>query len=145
MKNITDKITELVIKRFNSELNEAEEKELQEWISHISLKRKDSNFPLLYYYAGYFNLKSGLREKASTYFDLAAKQPGDYCFPYRVEEIKILETALTKKQNDSKGYYYLGNLYYYLRQFKKAIPAWEKSIQIDNSFYLAHRKPWFRL
>jgi len=33
MKNTTDRITELVIKRLNSELNEAEEKELQDWIN----------------------------------------------------------------------------------------------------------------
>ena len=36
----------------------------------------------------------------------------DYCFPFRLETVKVLNTALKYNPGDAKAYYYMGNLLY---------------------------------
>jgi tetratricopeptide (TPR) repeat protein len=64
--------------------------------------------------------------------------PTDYCFPFRLESIEVLNTAVQHKFSDTRAYYYLGNLLYDL-QPDEAIRCWEKSRTIDNSFAAVHR------
>lgn len=109
----------------------------------IGMNESQSDFPLLYYYRGFFELKNGLTDVAQKSFALAKNAPTDFCFPFRLEEIEILETAVAQNPNDSKAFYYLGNLYYYLNQKEKAIMNWEKSVETDNHFYLAYRNLGF--
>ncbi|MDD4033718.1 MAG: DUF5107 domain-containing protein, partial [Bacteroidales bacterium] len=93
--------------------------------------------PLLHYYAGYYYLKSGRGSLASGYFKNAAKLKADYCFPFRLEEIEILATALQENSEDANGFYALGNLLYSLNQQDPAIALWRKSTQIKTNFSLA--------
>ncbi|MBW8041881.1 MAG: DUF5107 domain-containing protein [Planctomycetes bacterium] len=103
-------------------------------------------YPMVYYYLGYFyQQKSGSplgdalrRNKGSKYFSLAAKMPSDYCFPYRLESIEVLNSAIEYNPSDARAHYYLGNLLYDL-QPQAAIKHWEKSRQIDNLFAIVHR------
>lgn len=109
----------------------------------IGMNEKQSDFPLLYYYRGFYELKNRNAADAAKSFTLAEDAPPDYCFPFRQEEIEILETAVRQNPNDSKGYYYLGNLYYYLNQKEKAIQKWEQSVKLDDKFYMAYRNLGF--
>jgi tetratricopeptide (TPR) repeat protein len=102
------------------------------------LENKDDQFPMLYYYLGYYWSKLNNKEKARQYFALAQKKPSAYCFPFRDEEVNVLNEALTYNSKDAMAFYYLGNLYYEL-QPEKAIELWEKSQSIDNSFYIVQR------
>jgi tetratricopeptide (TPR) repeat protein len=99
--------------------------------------------PLVYYYDGYYNLKLGNRDVAMQLFKEAAMQPSGYCFPFRLEEIDILNTALQTNLSDSKGFFYLGNLYYYLEQRAKGVKAWEEAIKADPLFAHANRNLGF--
>jgi tetratricopeptide (TPR) repeat protein len=64
--------------------------------------------------------------------------PSDYCYPFRSEEIVILNRAMAMEPNAAKIPYYLGNLYYE-HQPRKAMELWEKSAKLDLKFYIVHR------
>jgi len=98
----------------------------------------EGSYPMKLYYLGYFWLQTGNKEKALEYFKQAAAMPPDYCFPFRLESINILETAIKMVPSDPRAPYYLGNLLYEL-QPEKAIGYWEISRDIDNSFPIVHR------
>ena len=82
--------------------------------------------------------KSGQSEEASKYFRLAAQMPPDYVFPFRLETIKVLESAMRANPADARAPFYLGNLLYD-RQPPTAIKLWEKSAAMDSSFALVYR------
>ena len=83
-------------------------------------------------------MQSGQPGEAARYFHLAAQMPTDYVFPFRLEEVKVLEAAMQANPGDARAPYYLGNLLYD-RQPDVAIKEWEKSAAIDNTFSLVHR------
>jgi tetratricopeptide (TPR) repeat protein len=101
------------------------------------------HFPLAYYYAGYYAFSKGDGQTAQNYWKQAALQPSDYCFPFRLEEIHLLQRVLAENPADARGFFYLGNLLYYLEQKDEGIEAWEKSVQLDDRFGLAHRNLGF--
>jgi tetratricopeptide (TPR) repeat protein len=94
--------------------------------------------PLIYYDLGYLATQSGQPGEAAGYFHLAAQMPTDYVFPFRLEEVKVLEAAMQANPGDARAPYYLGNLLYD-RQPDVAVKEWEKSAAIDSSFSLVHR------
>ena len=54
----------------------------------------------------------------------------DYCFPFRLEEIAILRSAIERNPKDARAPYYLGNLLYDL-QPDEAIRQWESARALD--------------
>lgn len=102
------------------------------------LEKKKNDFPMLYYYLGYYWAQLNDQSKAISYYRIANKMPYEYCFPFRSEEIIILRHAMQMNPGDAKAPYYLGNLLYELLP-KQAIIEWEKSSKLDNSFYIVHR------
>jgi len=97
-----------------------------------------STYPMVHYYLGYFCMQKGNKAEASKHFSTAAKMPTDYCFPFRLESIDVLDSAVRHDPSDARAYYYLGNLLYDL-QPQEAIRLWEKSRDIDGSFAVVHR------
>jgi tetratricopeptide (TPR) repeat protein len=95
-------------------------------------------YPVVYYYLGYFYEQKGNTPEASRHFSRAAKMPTDYCFPFRLESIEVLNAAMKNNPSDARACYYLGNLLYDLRP-QEAIKLWEKSRSIDDSFSTVHR------
>ena len=104
---------------------------------------KLSGFPLLSYYAGFYHLQNGHPEQAGKSLQEGAAAQPDYCFPWRLEEVRILETALKSNPADAKAWFYLGNLHYYLNQKEKAIADWELSARLDEKFSLVSRNLGF--
>lgn len=97
----------------------------------IRLGEPYASSPLIHYYNGYFNLKADNESVGKEWFAKAAQQPSDYTFPFRLEEIDILNAALVNNPADTKGALYLGDLYYYLEQKDKGLASWEQAVQID--------------
>jgi len=95
--------------------------------------------PLLYYTLGWLEQMRGNKDSARKYFRRAAASPSEYCFPARLEEIAVLETAMAANPRDSKAPYYLGNLLYDRRRRKEAIRLWEHSARIDGNFSVVWR------
>ena len=63
----------------------------------------------------------------------------DYCFPARLEEIDVLESAMAQRPQDARAPYYLGNLFYDRRRYDDAIRVWRRAAQLDPAFPTAHR------
>jgi tetratricopeptide (TPR) repeat protein len=102
------------------------------------IEERGSKYPMIYYYLGYYWSKQNDQEKSLASYTSASRMPYDHCFPYRGEEVEILRHAMLVNPADPYAPYYLGNLLYE-HQPEEAIKAWEKSKQIDDSFYIVHR------
>jgi len=100
---------------------------------------KNLVYPMIYYYVGYYSYKNGNKEDSLMYCQLAAAMNSDYCFPNRLESIKVLQHAIDINAKDAKALYYLGNLFYDKRCYDEAITCWEESRRIDGSFSIVHR------
>ena len=90
--------------------------------------------PLLYYYLGWLNIQLNNQTIADAHFNKAAITSPDYCFPNKIEDMMVLESAINNNSGDAKAYYYLGNYWYARRQYTEAIGCWEKSMQLDDRF-----------
>jgi tetratricopeptide (TPR) repeat protein len=101
---------------------------------HPSLR----SYPILHYYAGWLNEKLGDLNLASTCYASAAAAPTDYAFPFRFETLEVLKSALQKNPDDSRAWYYMGNILYD-HQPDLAISCWEKSVEMDPKLAIACR------
>lgn len=95
--------------------------------------------PMILYTLGWLYLKIGKKSKASEFFQKAANEKPDYCFPNRLEEITILETAIRENPSDAFALYYLGNLFYERKRYAEAIDLWERSATINKGFSIVWR------
>jgi tetratricopeptide (TPR) repeat protein len=95
--------------------------------------------PLIHYTLGWLEQKRGDGKAANKQFKQAAALTPDYCFPARLEEIAILEAAMTANPADARAPYYLGNLFYDRRRHAEAIQLWERSAKIDPKFSIVWR------
>jgi tetratricopeptide (TPR) repeat protein len=95
--------------------------------------------PLVHYYRANFLLRSGDSSAAQKQFALAANARPDYCFPSRLEEIAILQTAIAENPSDARANYYLGNLFYDRRRRDEAIQLWEQAVKLEPAFAIAWR------
>ena len=102
------------------------------------LQRFNGKNPEISYYLGYIKDKTGNKAEAEKLFREGSDQPVDYCFPYRLESIKVFNTVLKYFADDAKPYYYLGNLLYD-KQPRQAIESWEKAVKLDPSLAIAYR------
>ncbi len=103
----------------------------------VLLRYKGEN-PIIQYYLGYIQDQNGKKDQAKKYFQTAQSLSEQYCFPFRLETVKILNTAITSNPHDGKAYYYLGNILYD-KQPDKAIEYWGKAIKNDPGLAMAYR------
>jgi tetratricopeptide (TPR) repeat protein len=94
--------------------------------------------PMVAYTLGWLHERKGDAGRASIWYRRGRALPPDYCFPFRVEEIAVLERAMAADPRDPHAPYFLGNLLYDL-QPDRAIREWERSRTLDSSFARVHR------
>jgi tetratricopeptide (TPR) repeat protein len=73
------------------------------------------------------------------HYGAASRSNPDYCFPSRLEEMQVLETAIAANPRDARARYYLGNFFYDRRRHEEAIACWEDSAAIDPGFSVVWR------
>ena len=95
--------------------------------------------PLVHYTLGWLEEKRGKTSHSRKHFQRAAAVPPDYCFPSRLEEIAVLESAMRANPTDARAPYYLGNLFYDRRRYHEAIRLWERSTQLDPNYSIVWR------
>lgn len=98
----------------------------------------DSN-PLLFYYQAYYLEKNGQIEDALSAIAQAEALSPDGCFPNKLEEIAILETAIRLADAASMAHLYLGNLLYDKKQYQEAIFHWETAVKEKDTISMAYR------
>jgi len=94
--------------------------------------------PMVAYVLGWLHERKGDEAAAGAWYRRGRELPPDYCFPFRVEEIAVLERAMAKSPQDPRAPFYLGNLLYDL-QPDRAIAQWERSRALDPGFARVHR------
>lgn len=95
--------------------------------------------PLIYYYNGYYNFLLGKKDQALLQWKKGSLLSTDWSFPFRLEEINLLNTVCRECPDDAYASYYLGNLYYFLNQKDKGMSYWEQAIVKNDSFAQAYR------
>ena len=98
-----------------------------------------SVYPIVLYALAYCHEQMGNAESACDFRRSASTASPDYCFPVRLEELLILESARRADPEDSKACYYLGNLLYDKKRYEEAIGNWQKSCELNLSFAIAWR------
>ncbi|HMD88696.1 MAG TPA: DUF5107 domain-containing protein, partial [Anaerolineaceae bacterium] len=68
--------------------------------------------PMAAYTLGWLYFQMGQEQVAISTFRQASSLNGDYCFPNRLEDVDILETAQRINPDDARAPYYLGNFWY---------------------------------
>lgn len=110
-----------------------------ELLTKATLEAGSGTAPLVNYYLGWLHEQLGDSKAALSCYQTAAEASPDYCFPARLEEIAILQSALIANPKDAGAAYYLGNLYYDLRRYKEAISLWERSAKLLPGFSIVWR------
>jgi len=105
---------------------------------YLEGKERGNINPMIYYYLGHFSLNNGNAEKAAGFYDKAGLQSTDYCFPFRLESIRVLTEAMNLNPEDPAAALYLGNLLFDW-QPEQALDAWKKSAELDPSLWLTQR------
>jgi tetratricopeptide (TPR) repeat protein len=103
----------------------------------VLLRFKGKN-QMVSYYLGYLQDKKGNKSEAEKHFKEASAQSVDYGFPFRLEDVKVLNLASKYHRDDAKPFYYLGNLLYD-KQPQKAIENWEMAVKLDPALAIAWR------
>lgn len=103
------------------------------------LKTCPQKDPICWYTLGYVykQLKEG--EKAKEAFENGEKSCPDYCFPNRVEEIRILHSVIEALPEAPMAHYYLGNLLYDKKQYKEAAGHWATAAEEKEDLSPAYR------
>jgi len=91
-------------------------------------------YPLGWYYLGWFNYNIGDKKAALTAFKNAETALPDYCFPNQLESVIALSLATDVNPAGAKACYYLGNFWYNARQYADAAQCWKKSAELDDAF-----------
>lgn len=106
-----------------------------ELLEYIDSKKQ---YPTVKLWLGYLADKSGKKDAARSYFQSALDMSTDYCNPFRIETVAVIEKAKEYYHDNYKLYYYLGNLYYN-KQPEKAMEEWEKCASINPAFAMVWR------
>jgi tetratricopeptide (TPR) repeat protein len=80
-------------------------------------------------------------DHAAEYLALAEAASSHYCFPARLEEMIVLQSAIARNPAGARAHYYLGNLFYDKQRYDEAIRCWRHSVALDSSFSI----PWRNL
>lgn len=95
--------------------------------------------PMVAYTLGWLAEKQGRSEQAGEWYARGAEASPLYCFPWRLEEIGVLKTALQANPQDSRAHYYLGNLLYDKRRHAEATAHWKEASRGEPGFSISWR------
>lgn len=95
--------------------------------------------PMATYTLGWVLAQDGRHGEAAAAFAEASRRPSNYCFPNRLEDVAILESAIRAHPGDARAPYYLGLFWYAHRRHDEAITCWERARTLDPAFPTVHR------
>jgi tetratricopeptide (TPR) repeat protein len=98
----------------------------------------DSSVPMIFLTRAYVEDKLADPNALHT-LDRAMRCSLDYCFPSRIEEMMILQWALTRAPANWMPAYLLGTLFYDKKRYEEAIREWENAAEGNPSFATVHR------
>ncbi|MFI1745231.1 DUF5107 domain-containing protein [Thalassobellus sediminis] len=105
----------------------------------LLIDTKKELYPMVYYFLGWYHEQNFNEGEAKKAYGLAQKMSSDYCFPNRLEEVIVLQSAIQFNSNDAIACYYLGNFWYANKQYTNAKQVWETAVSLDNENPITHR------
>ena len=105
----------------------------------VHVDGKDAVYPMIAYFSGWYLEQQGQLEQALKQYQKASMMPGDYCFPNRLEEVVVLQSAIRQNSSDAQAPYYMGNFWYAFKQYKEAQSCWELSVKLSDDNPICHR------
>lgn len=99
----------------------------------VYMEGKQQVYPMSAYLLGWYHEQKNELSEAKRHYERAQQMPPDYCFPNRLEEVKVLQAARKLNPKDDKAPYYLGNFWYAARQYENAKECWETSLKLDGN------------
>ncbi|MDD4589476.1 MAG: DUF5107 domain-containing protein [Parabacteroides sp.] len=99
---------------------------------------KITAYPTVKYWLGYLADEKGDTKAAKQYFTDGANLPIDYCFPFRLETVRVYEKAMEYLPDAANTYYYMGNLLFD-KQPDKAMTYWQKAVEKNQGLAMAYR------
>ena len=102
------------------------DEEAADVLRSADFESRDGSLPILLRVLEHIEANLGAPSAAQTYLR-AAQASLDYCFPSRLEELLVLESAISRHPDDGAAFYLLGNLLYDRLRHEEAIDAWEKA------------------
>jgi tetratricopeptide (TPR) repeat protein len=103
-------------------------------LTNADMTPTDGSVPMVLYTLAWCYQNCGEYHLAAINRGKAAAASPLYCFPIRLEDIEILESAIAASLADARAPYYLANLLYDRRRHQEAIELWERSAQLDDGF-----------
>jgi len=97
--------------------------------------------PMLWYTLAWLTAASVNKSKSTEFGVKAEAASSRYCFPARIEEMIVLESAIARNPASARAHAYLGNLYYDKRRYDEAIRCWRRSVELDATYSV----PWRNL
>jgi tetratricopeptide (TPR) repeat protein len=136
MRDQPEAYLELAVAYLNNGFIAEAEKILQR--ANQSSDEKLKNYPTIKYYLGYISDISGDKSAAKKYFDQAVSLPVEYCFPFRLETVKVYKTALQYLPEAANTYYFMGSLLFD-KQPDQAMEYWQQAVKYKPDFAMAYR------
>ena len=103
------------------------------------LARCAAESPLKYYARAYAEGRQGQLDAAKADAAKAEVLSTDLCFPNKLEEMLILEYAVSILPAAPKAHYYLGELLYDKKQYEAAMRHWQAAVDQMPDLAPAHR------
>jgi tetratricopeptide (TPR) repeat protein len=110
-----------------------------ELLARAQPEPENGTAPLVSYYQGWLQTRIGEVTAARLAYRAAERAAPDYCFPNRLEEIAILQSAIAANPLAARAPFYLGNLLYDRRRHREAIREWERSVHLEPGNAIAWR------
>lgn len=107
----------------------------KELLQYIDGKKQ---YPTVKMWLGYLAHQQGDTATAARMYADALALPVDFCNPFRLETVPVLELAKQYQPGSYKPHYYLGNLWYDKNQ-EKAIAEWTTVTEMEPTFAMAWR------
>ncbi len=97
--------------------------------------------PMVAYTLSYLARRNGDADADAAWQAKAMQAPPDYCFPWRLEEMLVLQDTLRAYPDDARAAYYLGNLLYDKLRHAEAVALWQHAASLAPGFSI----PWRNL
>ncbi|MFN8483227.1 MAG: DUF5107 domain-containing protein [Anaerolineae bacterium] len=97
--------------------------------------------PTAAYTLSYLARRNGDAAADTEWHARAAEASPDYCFPWRLEEMLILQDTLRAYRDDARASYYLGNLLYDKLRRAEAVALWQRAADLEPRLSI----PWRNL
>ncbi|MCM5664062.1 DUF5107 domain-containing protein [Galbibacter mesophilus] len=100
---------------------------------------KMKSYPMVPYFIGWYYEQKGNVAQTKKYYGRAQEMPLDYCFPNRLEEVVVLQSAIRLNPSDANANYFLGNFWYAHKQYELAENCWKQALKHDTENAICHR------